>query len=769
MRYFFGFLILLFLFNSLFSQGAGLSGRISDQQTGKALTGATIRLIGPNQQYGTVADSNGYYHLMEVVPGRYDLLVTFIGYLPVKVSGQLLGTGPVTARHFALEANAKLDLPDVVVRSTSIRINPLSRQVNLEEVRRLPATFYDPARLLALTPGVTQVNDQANHLSVRGNGPDRNLWRLQGLAIVNPNHTANAGTRSDFPGFGGGGVNALSAQLLDNSVFYPGGLSVDNGFATGGTFDMQLRPGNNLRRQHQIQAGFIGFDFATEGPIGKGGTTSPSYLVNYRYSFTGLLADLGVDFGGEEIRFQDISLHVHQPLKNGGALSLFGVYGLSNNDFTGLGEEEATEEKDLLNINYKNQLGIVGLTFKRPFFAGKGKLHIGSAYSTTDQDYTRELLRFPDFVDPRLSFAASHARLNTKAGIELLLAPNSKIAVGVEQLTEWAGYEYSRNRRTSDARLTSTAPYVSFRQKMGFWQFKAGTRLVRYQVNTSRPGYWEPRIALSHQKGKQQFFLSYEVVSQQVATLIFQELYNSEPVINTQFSFGYQYPIGKKALGGFTAFYQRSKNHFGIRGADDSFIPDSDFFNFDPTLFLFRNNIFTRRLGIEVDFRQPVDQANGLYFRVNGTLFTSETNGSEGSWTSNRFDQDFILQTVWGKEWKKQDKRATWGGNLAVIIAGGIRQAPINIPTSQFNTDFFDFFNYFEGLTERAASYFRPDFRIYRRLFHKKITSTLALDIQNVIGNTNDGDLYFDVVQEEVVRRAQLGIIPVISYRLEWR
>jgi hypothetical protein len=146
-----------------------------------------------------------------------------------------------------------------------------------------------------------QTNDQANHLSVRGNTPNANLWRLNGLAIVNPNHTANAGTFYDFPTLSGGGVNAISAQMLGNSGFLAGGLPVEYGYATGGTFDLRLRPGNKTRRKYQAQAGFIGLDLMVEGPIGDSGKTS--YLVNGRYSFTGLLADMGVDFGGESIGF----------------------------------------------------------------------------------------------------------------------------------------------------------------------------------------------------------------------------------------------------------------------------------------------------------------------------------------------------------------------------------------------------------------------------------------------------------------------------------
>ncbi|MEM9261859.1 MAG: hypothetical protein AAGA62_19610, partial [Bacteroidota bacterium] len=229
--------------------------------------------------------------------------------------GAFAAFGPSSFAQDTLSFGGVYDLPGAEVRATYTPVSPLAQRFTIEEVYRLPGTFYDPARLVALLPGVVQTNDQANHLSVRGNTPNANLWRLNGLAIVNPNHTANAGTFYDFPTLSGGGVNAISAQMLDNSGFLAGGLPVEYGFATGGTFDLRLRPGSKAKPRHQAQAGFIGFDLSTEGPIGKGSKTS--YLVNARYSFTGLLADMGVDFGGEEIRFADLNVHFHHANENG--------------------------------------------------------------------------------------------------------------------------------------------------------------------------------------------------------------------------------------------------------------------------------------------------------------------------------------------------------------------------------------------------------------------------------------------------------------------
>jgi len=199
--------------------------------------------------------------------------------------------------------------------------------ITVEKTRRFPATFFDPARVMAAYPGVVNANDQANNMAVRGNSPNGILWRLEGLDIVNPNHTSNAGTLNDRATQNGGGVNILSAQMLGNSRFLMGALPADYGNVQSGILDMQLRDGNNQQSEFTNQVGLIGVDFAAEAPLSK--AKKSSYLANYRFSTIGLLSALGMPLGDEEITFQDFSFKLAFPTKNAGKVSVFGFGGLT--------------------------------------------------------------------------------------------------------------------------------------------------------------------------------------------------------------------------------------------------------------------------------------------------------------------------------------------------------------------------------------------------------------------------------------------------------
>jgi len=84
---------------------------------------------------------------------------------------------------------------------------------------------------------------------------------LEDVEIPNPNHFA------EVTGFGGGGLTALSSQVLGNSDFLTGAFPAEYTNALSGVFDINLRKGNNQKRENTLQLGLIGIDIASEGPF----------------------------------------------------------------------------------------------------------------------------------------------------------------------------------------------------------------------------------------------------------------------------------------------------------------------------------------------------------------------------------------------------------------------------------------------------------------------------------------------------------------------
>ncbi|MCB0586721.1 MAG: carboxypeptidase-like regulatory domain-containing protein, partial [Phaeodactylibacter sp.] len=368
-----------------------IRGIITDADTHRPLAGATVAIT--ELDMGAVTDSSGHYRLVAAPVGRYQMEVRHVGYEELLLAELLVESGKETVFNLELKEGA-MDLETVEVKASrsDIRVpHPLSVQtITVEETRRFPATFYDPARLAAVFAGVVNENDQANGLVIRGNSPNSLIWRLEGVDIVNPNHTPNAGTFSDRVTQNGGGVNILSAQMLGTSHFYTGAFPSSYGNALSGVLDMRLRPGNNEQHEQTIQAGLIGIDLAAEGPVSR--QNGASYLANYRYSTVGLITSLGVDFGDEQINFQDFSFNLTFPAKNGSKFTLFGLGGLSENLFETERDSSLWEfEKDRFDITFRSKMGAIGASYALPI-GGRMLWHTALAASAISSSRTGERL-----------------------------------------------------------------------------------------------------------------------------------------------------------------------------------------------------------------------------------------------------------------------------------------------------------------------------------------------------------------------------------------
>ncbi|NRA49422.1 MAG: carboxypeptidase-like regulatory domain-containing protein, partial [Phaeodactylibacter sp.] len=282
----------IYFFLFLFSSWAGYAqivitqtvrGQVVEGSTQKPLEGATLELA--NFGTGTVSDERGRFVFEEVPVGRYELKASFLGYESLILAEVLVESGKEVVLNLELKSKPQsLEAVEVTASRSDIQVLQLLgvKTMTIEQVRRFPATFYDPARLVSTYAGVVNTNDQANGISIRGHSPDHMSWQLEGIQIINPNHTPNAGTFSDRTTMNSGGVNALSAQLLATSHLYTGAMPAGFGNALSGVMDMRLRTGNNQQQEFTVQAGLIGLDLAAEGPFSK--DSEASYLVNYRYS-----------------------------------------------------------------------------------------------------------------------------------------------------------------------------------------------------------------------------------------------------------------------------------------------------------------------------------------------------------------------------------------------------------------------------------------------------------------------------------------------------
>lgn len=735
-----------------------IRGQVIDADTGQPLAGATVQLKPGDQ--GGVTDSTGWYRVAGIEPGRYTLWVSYVGYESLEVPEILMATGKESLVSVSMKPTES-QLSVVTVRAPRLEARsqgcPTVRVLTIEETLRFPATFYDPARLALLLPGVVQANDQSNAMSIRGHSPQALSWRLEGMETVNLNHTANAGTLSDGSTLNGGGVNALSAQLLDNSQLYNGVFPLAYGNAIGGVLDMRLRAGNNEQREHTFQAGFIGVDLATEGPFKKGGRAS--YLVNYRYSFTGLLSDLGVPLGDETIRFQDLSFNLVFPARDGSKLTFFGVLGLSSNYYEGPADStQWTSEKEAFDfIDFKSGLANLGFSYSKPI-RQKGLLSLVGGWSGQESSRRAEA----DF----LPFAEVDEETQNKYSLNALYRYRFRPGQVLESGAEWLHYnQYLRFDRSGDNPSVPYANYLTdfdtdllaayarWRWEKPHWQASAGARLTAANQYTYRTVHLAPRGYLIWlPTERQQLELSYGLHQQ----------FTAFRAAAHHLVLGYQHKLTPQLTWRMEAYAQRVLPLEGpaslaqINGQEVADLPSLPGVN------------RARYLGVESSLQRLV--GNGWYYLLTATLYQATYQRTESdTWLETRFSGRFAGSAIVGREWAGQaaDQQARrLGFNLAIYLNGGQRVAPIDQAQSQLlNWTVFQTAN---GYPEQLPTYFRTDLRVYFQRNRTNWNSILSLDIQNVTSYQNVAYRYYDRLLKAETDRNQLSLIPVISYRVSW-
>jgi len=738
-------------------------GSVRDADTGLPLAQAIVQL----DDRGSITDEAGLFRFDGVAVGRHVLKVSFVGYQTLVVSEILLESGKESVQEIRLTAVGRQLQEATVSGSRPPAFNSV-QAITAEQTLRYAATYLDPARVATSFAGVAAANDQANGLVIRGNSPNSMQWRLEGVEIVNPNHLSNAGTFSDRPTSAGGGVNILSTQLMGTSYFLNGAFPAQYGNAVAGVMDMRLRKGNDERREFTAQAGLIGLDIAAEGPFSK--RSKASYLINYRYSFTGLLGAMGVNFGGEDIRFQDLSFNLNFPTQKTGNFTVFGLGGISSNTFKA--EPDSTKwefYKDSHNIIYKNKMGAAGITHALPV-GSRTVVNTALVASglRTSRAFYKGGVNTPEYAYPIEDDSLTKRKVTANVILNHRLAHGGRFKVGAyltfqhDRLAPLYEFEEMKSRLFQPFAEWTVPVGKNVNAEIGL--AATVSKLDHPRARTHRT--LEPRAALRWQAtAKQKLSVSYGLQSQLPLAQLYAASFSTTNLSGNP-------NLGPAKVHHFVASYQRDfrqdnslkieaywQEHFDVPANSNGFSA----LNLIETRVgePLANTGKGRNYGLEATYQKLLSR--DFYMMISASVY-SATYVIDGERRKGRFDGRHTFSFTGGKEFKSGSR--IWGINTKILWLGGFRETPIDLGASKVAQQTV----YVSGdpFALKLKDYFRPDLRIYRKKSRGSYSTTFALDLQNVSGTKNEAFSYYDAFQQKVVRQKQLGLIPVLSYRWEF-
>ena len=234
-------LLLIFLTTSYSSLSQeftqNIKGKILDESSQEPIPFASVIILESDPLIGTTTDIDGYFKISNVPLGRYDIKVSYIGFEPaimpeVSVTAAKEIELVISLRELTETLDEVLIKPRILKNAPLNRMASVSaRMLSVEEANRYAGGFDDPARLASSFPGVAS-NVGNNAITIRGNAPKFLQWKMEGIEIPNPNHFANLGVS------GGGGLTALSSNLLANSDVYTGAFPAEYINALSVVFDI---------------------------------------------------------------------------------------------------------------------------------------------------------------------------------------------------------------------------------------------------------------------------------------------------------------------------------------------------------------------------------------------------------------------------------------------------------------------------------------------------------------------------------------------------
>jgi len=160
----------------------------------------------------------------------------------------------------------------------------------------------------------------------------------------------------------------------------------------------------------------------------------------------------------------------------------------------------------------------------------------------------------------------------------------------------------------------------------------------------------------------------------------------------------------------------------------------------------------------------------GLYFLVTGSFYDSKYTASDQVKRNTAFAGNYVLNTLAGKEFYLTSKKANPKYQKAIVfdgkitLAGGQRYTPILLDESiEAGEAVYDLKNAFSN---QFKDYFRIDVRMAFKLNGKSTTQEFVVDIQNVLNRSNPLNASYNPVSQEVVTTNQLGIFPMMQFRI---
>ena len=253
-RKIFYFLLFLALCPVLINAGTKgrIKGKVTDLQTGEALIGANVVVVGTSA--GANTDASGEFLIQNLEAGVYTIKASYVGYQTLSISNIRVNADLTAYQDIHLSST------DIEIKTqTIIAQRPMIQKDNTnavrittnEDIQSLP--IRSVTNIIGLTAGVVIQN---NTIYIRGGRGDEVGYYLEGVSVRNPLTNRNAVT--------------ISQDAIEEIQVQAGGYTAEFGGANAGIVRQQLKSGGqDLKASLEYITDNIGFKSGANAYDGK--------------------------------------------------------------------------------------------------------------------------------------------------------------------------------------------------------------------------------------------------------------------------------------------------------------------------------------------------------------------------------------------------------------------------------------------------------------------------------------------------------------------
>jgi len=759
------------------SKEATINGFIYDSSNREALIGANIHLKGLN--LGTSSNSSGFYVITNLLPGTYELNVSYVGYKTFQQKVTLTENQNKRLDIF-LEPTAIIG-EEIIVTGDSARTidklfsKPISK-VDLSPVQlsRVPQVIEsDLLRTLQSLPGIVPVSDFSSAIYVRGGTPDQNLFLLDGTDVYNPEHAF-------------GLFSTFNMDAIKKVEVYKGGFSAEYGGRLSSVIYVTNNDGNRNKFEGKVSISLLSLNTTIQGPIGSFGSLSGSLRRTYFDQTLGKVIDEIPDY-----YFLDGNLKAFFDLDEANKLSISFYGGIDDLNFV-----LDKNRKESLGFDYVwgNQTGSINW---RSIISPKlfGNFWITGSRFFSDFDF--------DDVDFKEENIIRDVTL--KGALEYFYDDHWNFNFGFEQKNVSGGLKQNFTGGRVDVskhRILYTL-YLNTKWKPSpLWDIEFGARANYFDSDKDYRNI-DPRLSIKYrltEVSNLKFATGiYHQYANRIPRLFFVSIWTSADEYvkgssATHFILGYQKELAKNIEFEIEGYY---KNYTNIYSYNPTFLADikADKYTEDNLpLFTSSQGLFNEgnghSYGLEFLVRKDVGAVTGWIAyslsrteftinRVNKNLpFTPRHDRTHAINLVSNIDLNNFLNEIEGKPFVNPDKKWSMGLNFTFFSG-----QPITLPASVYFINQFpdwepsnvSFALYPSGINEfRLPFYARLDFSLTYEITYERWSLAPYLQIFNLLNRKNvwfieyKNELKNGIIYQEVNNVTMFPILPSIGVNIRF-